>query len=98
MAKKNRLSKMQAQHAFLLKREEEQKVKKKRKVKPRLIPKNLVRGASKDPSLFQEALKKMKKKRNPPKKMEIDREKRVVATQQRGKAARHALIEKRRLQ
>lgn len=105
MSKKNKLSRMQAQHAMLLKREEEQKakaLKKKRKPSQRVIPKNLVRGASKDPALFEAALAKVKakvktKKRNPPKKKKMDKTKRVAETQERRKAARQALIAKRRL-
>lgn len=70
----------------------------------RKIPKNLVRGASKDPSIFQAALeimrqrkKERKAQRKGPKHMEIDGTKqRAEASRSRAKLARKVLVDKRR--
>lgn len=113
MTKKNSLKKQKDQHALLLQRERELKEKAAKKLagrkrsqqKKRKIPKNLVRGASKDPTIYTAAIEKMraktkKKKRAAPKAamhMEIDgTRQRSAQTQHRAKEARRMLIERRR--
>uniref|UniRef100_A0A6S8EX94 Uncharacterized protein n=1 Tax=Aureoumbra lagunensis TaxID=44058 RepID=A0A6S8EX94_9STRA len=115
MTKKNSLKRSKEQHGIILKREavlKAKQAKKKKKlerklVKKRKIPKNLVRGASKEPGKFEVALetvrerKRAERKRRGPKKMEIDlpeagRRRRVEVQKTIGKAKRASLIEARR--
>lgn len=93
---------------MLLKREAELKAKKKKKKpieKKRKIPKNLVRGASKDPGIYAQALEivrkreKKKKSRKPPKAIETkfdSTQVRATQSRSRAKAARQALVDKKR--
>mmetsp|Transcript_65 Transcript_65/g.217 ORF Transcript_65/g.217 Transcript_65/m.217 type:complete len:115 (+) Transcript_65:285-629(+) len=110
MSKKNRLSARKETHKKDIEREKAMKAKQEAKAakraaappKPaRKLPKNLVRGASRNPELFQEAKRivraKKKAARAAPKKMDLDSttRRREAATSSR-KDARRALVDKRR--
>ena len=115
MTRKNSLSKQKADYMSVLKREvaiKAKQVHKKKTLKkrPRLIPKNLVRGASREPGRYEEALRLVKlkakeeklknKKRTAPKAMDIDgsaaTRQRAEEQRKRGKQARADLINSRR--
>ena len=111
------MSKQKADYMSVLKREvaiKAKQVHKKKTLKkrPRLIPKNLVRGASREPGRYEEALRLVKlkakeeklknKKRTAPKAMDIDIDgsaatrRRAEDQRRRGTQARADLINSRR--
>ena len=113
MTRKNRLQARKDKHEELLKREaatkarlEKKKAKKEGKpAKKRKIPKGLVRGASRDPAKYEEAVLVVKARRKAartaPKKMDLGAgptgtEKRLGEQKARGKEARAALVAGRR--